>query len=334
MRLATRILYSPVPAHLVPVLPLTVLVAFCAGRAPIRTTAEDPTHIDVGQLWVEPDDLESRDLFHGPGGQRLAPDPAARFKLIQVDNSGFSPGYDVRDEQGTEWSVKLGMEAQPEVVASRVLWAVGYHQPPTYLVTNWKLAGKPPRTHGPSRFRRKSHEQKVVAEWSWYQNPFVSTQAFKGLLVANLILNNWDWKTSNNKIYEVVDGDGVSHRQYVVRDLGAALGKTTYPDFLKWMPMRGLGQGSRNDLEDFEEQGFIKRIEGHRVEFDYHGIYRRLVDTLAVDDVVWTCRLMTRISDEQWRAAFRAAGYQDLEQQRYITKLRSKIREGLALAGS
>src|SRR4029450_7854744 len=135
---------SAVPAHLLPVLPLTVLIAFCAGHAPIRATAKDHTPIDVGQLWVEPDDLESRDLFHGPGGQSLAPDPAAWFKLIKLENSGFSPGYDVRDQQGTEWSVKLGIEAQPEVVASRVLWAVGYHQPPTYLVTNWKLAGKPP----------------------------------------------------------------------------------------------------------------------------------------------------------------------------------------------
>ena len=55
---------------------------------------------------------------------------------------------------------------------------------------------------------------------------------------------------------------------------------------------------------------------------------------LTVDDVLWTCRLMARISDRQWRDAFRAAGYEDAERRRYIRKLKSKIGEGLALKGS
>ena len=42
---------------------------------------------------------------------------------------------------------------------------------------------------------------------------------------------------------------------------------------------------------------------------------------------------MSRVSDEQWRDAFRAGGFTPGEQQRYVEKLKSKIREGLALAG-
>jgi hypothetical protein len=152
------------------------------------------------------------------------------------------------------------------------------------------------------------------------------------LIVANLIVNNWDWKTSNNKIYEVADGAAPGRRQYVVRDLGAALGKTTFPRLLKWTPLRGMGQGSRNDIDGFEQQGFIKGVDGQRVRFDYRGIHARLVDTVTLDDVVWTCRLMSRISEQQWRDAFRAAGYSDEEQRRFVTKLQSKIRDGLALA--
>jgi hypothetical protein len=159
----------------------------------------------------------------------------------------------------------------------------------------------------------------VVDDWSWYENPFVSTQPFKGLLVANLILNNWDWKTSNNKVYDSRDRDGASRRVFVVRDLGASLGKTTFPTILKWMPVRGLGQGSRNDISGFEEQGLIKRVEGRRVTFEYRGIHHGLVDTLTVDDVVWTCRMIARISDRQWHDAFRAAGYGGAELQRFIT---------------
>jgi hypothetical protein len=43
---------------------------------------------------------------------------------------------------------------------------------------------------------------------------------------------------------------------------------------------------------------------------------------------------MARISDRQWRDAFRAARYADAEQQRFIRKLKSKIDEGLALASA
>jgi hypothetical protein len=309
---------------------VAVLVSACAGRAAVRPTVDDSSRVDVAQLWVEPLDLESRDLFYGVGGASLAPDRSAVYELIAVDNSGYSAGYDVRDPQGTQWSVKLGIEAQPELVASRVLWALGYHQPLVYVLTDWTLAQEKQLPQGLARFRREPPDQKVGAEWSWYENPFVTTQAFRGLVVASLILNNWDWKTSNNKIYDVVEGDRV-RRMYVVRDLGASLGKTSFPALLKWTPFRAMAQGSRNDIGDFEEQGFIRSVEDGRVRFDYRGIHTPLVNMVTVDDVVWTCNRMARISDGQWRDAFRAAGYEDAEQQRYIAKLKSKISEGLAL---
>lgn len=314
------------------ILPLTLLLVSCVGRTAPKTTAADPARVDVGQLWVEPHDIESRDLLNGPGGPSRAPDPTVAYELMAVDDSGYSRGYDVRDPRGTQWSVKLGIEAQPEVATSRVLWGLGFHQPPVYLVPQWKLVGSRAGMQEIARFRRESPDQRVVSDWSWYENPFVSTQAFKGLLVANLILNNWDWKTSNNKVYDVVDDDGRSRRVYVVRDLGASLGKTTFPRFLQWTPLRGMGQGSRNDLDGFEEQGFIKRVEGQRVTFEYRGIHARLVDTLTVGDVVWTCRLMARLSDQQWDDAFRAAGYGHAERQRYVAKVKAKIGEGLSLA--
>lgn len=320
------------------VLPLALLTTFCAGRTAIRPSTDDPTRIDVAQLWAEPSNLAARDLFYGAGGKELAPDASTPYELVAVDTTGFSAGYDVRDRQGTAWSVKLGIEAQPEIVASRILWAIGFHQPATYLLPQWQLSGAQAGTDaGPkpvARFRREPADHKVVAEWSWYENPFVNTQPFKGLIVANLLLNNWDWKTSNNKIYDVVDAQGTGYRMYVVRDLGASLGKTTFPQLLTRTPLRAMAQGSRNDVAGFEEQGFIKSVDGQHVSFDYRGIHGRLVDTVTIDDVVWTCRLMSQLSDQQWREAFRAAGYSDADQQRFISKMRTKIQNGLALAKS
>ena len=93
-----------------------------------------------------------------------------------------------------------------------------------------------------------------------------------------------------------------------------------------------IAQGNRNNLEDFEQQGFIKAVDGTRVEFDYGGIYQSVVDIVTVDDVVWTSRLLSRLTDEQWNAAFAAAGYPPDQAARFIAKLKSKIAEGLALA--
>jgi hypothetical protein len=305
------------------------LVEACGGRT-VRTTATDPTRVAVSELWNEPTDLETRDLFAGPTAGLPAPDTSRTFAFIEADKGGFSPGYELRDANGVTWNVKLGPEAQTEVVASRILWAIGYHQVPTYYVATWTMSGGPEGDPGPGRFRPELAGRKAAGEWSWSENDFVHTQPFKGLIVANLILNNWDWKTSNNRVYEVARADGSVQRQYIVRDLGASLGKTSAPVFSRWLGAR-VAQGNRNDLEDFEEQGFIKEIAGDRVEFDYSGIYGHVVKTVTPRDVVWTARLLSRLSDAQWNDAFRAGGYSPEQAARYIAKLKSKIAEGLAI---
>jgi hypothetical protein len=311
------------------VLLLGIAVSVACGGRTVRTTAADPTRVDLSQLWNEPTDLETRDLFAGPTAGMAAPDTSKPLTFLEADKGGFSPGYELRDANGVTWNVKLGPEAQTEVVTSRILWAIGYHQVPTYYVSTWTMSGGPGGNPGAGRFRPELADRKVVGEWSWSENDFVHTPPFKGLVVANLILNNWDWKTSNNRIYEVTTPNGPV-RQYIVRDLGASLGKTSAPVFSRWLGT-GVAQGNRNDLEDFERQGFIEGVVGDRVEFDYKGIYGDIVKIVTPRDVAWTARLLSRLSDAQWTDAFRAAGYSPDQSARYIAKLKSKVAEGLAL---
>ena len=255
--------------------------------------------------------------------------------FITADRRGYSPGYEVLGSDGMRWSVKLGLEAQPEVVSSRVLWAIGYHQPPSYYLSRWTLRGDRGGEQPPGRFRAEMRDRKVVGDWSFYDNEFMGTRVFQGLIVTNLILNNWDWKDSNNKIYQLEEQSASNgrtpQRMYVVRDLGASLGRTKFPAFLKWLPMRGFGQGTRNDLEGFEEQGFIKEIDEGKIEFDYRGIHGSVVDTVSVDAVRWACGLLAQITDRQWSDAFRAAGYTPEQTERYVAKIKAKIAEGLTL---
>jgi hypothetical protein len=48
--------------------------------------------------------------------------------------AGTSPKFDVIDEDGVRWRMKLGPEARPETVASRLVWAVGYFANEDYFM--------------------------------------------------------------------------------------------------------------------------------------------------------------------------------------------------------
>ncbi|MGE0865653.1 MAG: hypothetical protein AB7P34_17280 [Vicinamibacterales bacterium] len=309
----------------------TGAAAACSRNLQKVEAAAGPPAV-IAELWQEPADLSGRDLFHGAGGPSAAP-AHTEFDHVASDTSGWSPGFDVKDAAGIEWSVKTGPEAQSEVVSSRVLWAVGFHQPATYYLPKWSMTGVVSGPQEAGRFRPTLPDHEVVGEWSWYENPFIGTREFGGLIVTNLILNNWDWKTSNNKIYRLSSPQGGVSRWFVVRDLGASLGRTKYPRVLKFLRLRGFGQGTRNNIDDFESQGFITGATAESVEFDYRGIYRDVVESVTPADVQWACSRLARLTDRQWQDAFRAAGYTPELSARFIAKIKEKIAQGLGGLG-
>ncbi len=270
----------------------------------------------ISRLWVKPSDLASRDLFTGPPGPRIAPDETFHFKAR--DHKGHSEGYDVKDSKGRTWDVKIGDEAQSEVVTSRILWALGYHQPIVQYVPRWRLVGGPASQPEPGRFRLAS-DHRTEGEWSWHDNPFVGSREYLGLVLANVILNNWDLDGTNNRVYRNDGWPTGQQKRYVVQDVGASLARTRWPI------------GTRNDLEDFLRQEFITGVQGDRIEFDFHGRHTDLVRDVTREDVAWICGLMSRLSDRQLDDAFRAAEYPPEVRARYIKKIREKIQQGLEL---
>jgi hypothetical protein len=275
----------------------------------------------MAELWVEPQ--QPRDLFWGVGGQRYAPPPEATYALIDKDATGFSVSYDVKSPDGMEWSAKIGPEAQTEVIVSRILWGLGYHQPPIYYLPSWNLdtgGDHRPKRESEARFRPKvEHLKRLDDYWYWLDNPFLGTRQFKGLLVALLVLNSTDLKDDNNSIYELSEPSGGARRWFLVRDLGAALGETG-----KLFPRRNWIQG-------FEQSGFVTGVNGNEVLFDYNGRHKELLKLITPADVRWASLRLQRLTDEQWRDAFRAANYADEIAARYIRKIHEKIAQGLAL---
>ena len=86
-----------------------------------------------------------------------------------------------------------------------------------------------------------------------------------------------------------------------------------------------------NNVDDFEETGFIRGVDRGVVEFDYPGLKGALFDDISPADVKWLCEAFGRLTDAQWDDAFRAAGYDEGVRARYIAKIKQKVAQGLAL---
>jgi hypothetical protein len=45
-------------------------------------------------------------------------------------------------------------------------------------------------------------------------------------------------------------------------------------------------------------------------QFHFGGRYKKLLDSITVADVAWICERLNRVTDRQWRDAFRAGGFE------------------------
>ena len=296
------------------------LVLACHARVQ-STQSRASSRPQLDELWVEPE--PGRDLFYGVGGAGLAPDPAARYTVIEIKRTGFSKGYTLKDEHDREWSAKFPPEASTEVVASRILWGVGYHQPPIYYLASWTAhKAASPNPQPPARFREKKPDLHGLAGdgvWSYYQNPFAGTRPMRGLLVLQALLGNSDLKDQQNAIYHLAEPLEGAKTWYVARDLGHTFGRT------------GVIDAPRGDIRVYESTPFIKSVEHGRVRFDYRGRHGVLFADMTPADVRWICARLDRLTERQWRDAFRAGGYAPQTAERFIRRTKQKIAEGLGL---
>lgn len=308
--------------------PALVLVVYLPTRLSIATVKPE-TAID--SLWEEPGDVDAANLYDGPWGARWAPDPNATYTLLNAKDRGVNQGVAVSDPFDREWHVKqpahnnAGAEGPAEVVVSRVLGAVGYHQPPVYFLPSFAMAtpeDSDARTQPGGRFRFHTPLLKDGGPWSWERNPFVATRPHQGLLVILLLFNSTDLKNANNRLYDV-SFHGIVEHWYVVRDLGAALGDT------------GRFAPHGDDAARYERSRFISGVRNGFVEFANRSPYQHLFQRrITVEDVRWAGNLLARLSDQQWHDAFRAGGYAPDVADRFIRKIRSNIAEAQSVGGA
>jgi hypothetical protein len=301
-------------------------------------------------LWRSPEDIASRNLFYGSGG--LEHQPRAPFTFLGEDLDGTSPKITVRDENGVTWKVKLGDEARPETAASRLLWAVGYFTDEIYFLSDIRIAEMPRRLkRGQSQvepgglLHNVRLERKVTGKldevWQWRHNPFIGTRELNGLRIMMSLINNWDLKNQNTAINIGMYGESTSgvqqttQRTYLISDLGASFGA---PGFA-WPKSK-----SRGNLKQYSNSRFITKSTADYVDFQAPGrpalLYsfavpkfvmrlrmRWIGRNIPITDAKWMAHLLSRLSPEQIRDAFRSANYSEHEVNGFAQVIESRIAE-------
>src|SRR6185436_2365685 len=145
------------------------------------TAAVGPHQVEMSWLWINPD-IESRDLIWGLGSAERTPKDT-EYQFIKEDTDGKNPKYVVKDSKGVTWKVKIGLEPKPEIAASRLIWAVGYHANEDYFVPSLRVLNLPENHRGKkltgpdgtmkdARLRRDREQEKKVGFWNWDDSPF------------------------------------------------------------------------------------------------------------------------------------------------------------------
>jgi hypothetical protein len=297
-------------------------------------------------IWRDPGPPSTLDLFYGAGGKEHAPDPKGKYTFLKEDMNGTSPKFDVKDDQGIRWRVKLGQEPQSETAATRLLWAAGYFVDEDYFLPEIKVEGLPKLHRGQefvsadgtvrrARLERRLREIKKLGNWDWFDNPFAGTRELNGLRVMMSLLNNWDLKTINNSIYEI-DGE----ERYLVSDAGATFGKTG-----------GRAARSKSVVRDYVGSKFIDKVRPDSVDFVLHSRpmfltavnvpgYRersrmeKITKQIPRADAVWLGRRLGQLSDEQIKDACRAGGYTPQQVDDLAEALENRIAELNALGSA
>lgn len=256
--------------------------------------AQESTASGTPVLW-EQVTIAERDLYWGPGGREMFP-VMEDIRFVGRQASGNNLKFRLKEKSGREWVVKAADEAQPEVAATRLLWAIGFPTEIDYIVPKVSVAKW--GNYKNVRFEARPENIKRGERWSWDENPFKQSNEFAALRIMMAMLNNWDLKDENTVILQ---RDGKLY--YAVSDLGSSFGKLA-----KHSETRS-GR-SVNKPADYAGSTFIKTVNGNMLHFDYTGARADLMRGINVEHGRWLADLLLQLSDKQIEDAFRAANYE------------------------
>lgn len=286
----------------------TLVLATCF----ITVEAQDKsTSAGTPVLW-EKVAIAERDTYWGPGGREMFP-VMDGMTFVGRQPGGNNLKFRLREKSGREWVVKAADESQPEVAATRLLWAVGYPTEVDYIVPKVSIAKW--GNYKNVRFEARPDGVKRAGRWSWDDNPFKASPEFAGLRIMMAMLNNWDLKDENTFVFEK---NGKLH--YAVSDLGSSFGKLAVHSDTR------AGR-SVNKPADYAASKFIKTVEGNAIHFHYTAARADLMRGINIEQGRWLADLLMQLSDKQIEDAFRAANYEPAEITQLAASFKARIAE-------
>ena len=309
-----------------------------AFSLPASAYEESKGSVPISALWTDRGDVKSLNLLSGAGSK--AGQPSGKFTFVAENMEGTSPKFEIVDDQGVRWKVKLGEETKSETAAARLVWAAGYFTDEDYYLPEMRVEKMAKLKRGNQfisadglvhgvRLERKIKGQKKTGNWSWFKNPFTGTKELNGLRIMMALINNWDLKEVNNSIYEQ-KSEGVS---YVVSDLGATFGETG-----------SAITRSKSKPDDYSNTKFIQKVTADHVDFHlssrpfflsavnvpYYAKRTHMQDIakdIPLADAKWLGKVLEPLSDEQIRDCFRAAGYSPEEIEISAAMVKERIKD-------
>jgi hypothetical protein len=296
-----------------------------------KKSSAAPAQPGAPALWEDRGEISQLNLIMGIGSEEGMPKPP--FQFDKEDTSGTNPKIKVIDANGVKWNIKFDEEVHAEVAASRIAWACGYMVEESYFMPSGKVNGVSGLgrakkfvgsdgsfTNGMFEKRPDNVARRGV-NWDWSSNPFVGTKELSGLAILNCLLSNWDAKTTNNNVLGMFDDDGSVKDWYLVADWGGTFGKTGgFMSHTKW------------DLADYSKQQFLDGVKGNAVNFHYSGKMSAL-RSIPLEHARWFVGIVGKLSDNQIRDAFRAAGATQAETEGFSAQIRKRINELQAAVG-
>ncbi len=287
-------------------------------------------------LWRDQGDVTALNLLDGPGGKTRA--PGTDFRFFQEIKTGTAPKFDVKDENGTKWKVKLGPEVKPEVAATCLVLAAGYFADEDYYRPQIRVQAM---IHPLSRgneyvsdgvlvrdaLLERAADGKKSGDWSWSDAGVAGTREFNGLRVLMALINNWDLKAENNSVRDQDDAG----QRYSVSDLGASFGRTG-----------GSLSRSKGVVKDYAQSKFIEKVTPDHVDFVMHSRpflpyiaspkyyssrtkMEKVTRHIPIADARWLGDLLGRFSTDQIGDCFRSAGFSPEEVEGYTTVVGQRI---------
>jgi hypothetical protein len=275
------------------------------------------------KMWEDRGELSPRRVYFGAAS--AAPDPLSRlpappyshFEPDDKDRLATSPKAKVTDHRKVRWTAKFGEEVHSDIAAPRLAWALGYGAAEGYYVGSGKIEGIDADTDlgrekgailpdgtfpGGARFKRHDEaseplKDKKGADMTWDEahNPGVPAEQLSGLLIFEVMVNNWDTQPKNCKVYRVKSKQGTEN-WFIISDLGA-----TFAD----------GPRHKFVLAGYQKDPvFIKSVSSESVELKFNGVIQsqaRIHRRVPLAHAQWFRARLAGITDDEIQAAFDAA---------------------------